>query len=134
MIAPWLLSAAILGGTSDAGAPALAVASVAFVYAAGVASLTMAATPLIGASAAGTLGLLAAWFGGLRPSVMVDLLGGWPYLMRPVVTMWNVLPLEWRAMRWTATAGHASVGDAALLVVWVPAGIALAAWATQRPA
>jgi hypothetical protein len=82
------------------------------------------AAPLIGEAAAGTLSVLLVWVGGITPSGVQQLLAGAPYLQRPAVLAWNVLPLGWRAER--ATAGGAT--DPLLLGAWVVVGLLVAAW------
>jgi hypothetical protein len=82
------------------------------------------AAPLLGEAAAGVLSVLLVWIGGITPSAVHQLLTGAPYLQRPAVLAWNVLPLGWRVER--ATAGGAA--DLVLLGAWVVAGILVAAW------
>lgn len=127
VIAPFLLMALVLVAAPRAGWPAaLTLGLVAIVYAAGLGALTLGLAPLMGASGAATAGLLAAWFGGLGPSAVAAALRGWPVLARPLVVLWNLLPLEWRALRWLE---QGRIGDGLLLLGWIAGGLLLAAWA-----
>ncbi len=126
--AVWI-GAIALGGTDDWLA-VLRLALVGWLYAAAVAAVSLALAPGIGASPAGALGLLGVWFGGLAPSAMAELLAPVPYLQRPVVLLWNALPLGWRAERWWEESGWL---DPTVLAVWVVVGVLLAALGAERP-
>jgi hypothetical protein len=101
------------------------------VYGTAITAAALAASPVLGASASGTLALLAVWFGGIPPSAMHDLFDGWIYLQRPIVLLWNTLPLGWRASRWFH---QGEFGDALLLGAWIVFGVALGAWGGMRAA
>jgi hypothetical protein len=90
-------------------------------------ALAAAVAPVIGEAAAGALCLLLVWLGGIAPSAVHQLLAGAPYLQRPAVLAWNVLPLGWRVER--AVAGGA--GDPLMLGAWLLAGLLIAAWVTE---
>jgi hypothetical protein len=130
-----LLAPFIWLGTMIASAPggdaagALRLAGAALLYAAALGALVLAMAPLVGATAAGSLGLAAAWLGGVGPSEMHVLLAGWSYAQRPLVLLWNTLPLAWRAERWYR---EGAANDLLALAVWVPLAFALAAWAVGR--
>lgn len=124
---PLVLAAVIVLGADVADAAR--VAAVTIVYIAALAALTAALTPIMGASGAGAVGLLAAWLGAVPPSGIAAALARWPFLGAPVVSLWNTLPLEWRAERWARDGG---VTDPAVLTLWVAAGILLAAWSAAR--
>jgi hypothetical protein len=127
LVLPVVGAAAVILGV-DAGDAAQSTA-VTLLYAVALAALTAALAPLAGATGAGTLGFLAAWLGSIPPSGIGGALARWPYLAVPAVTVWNLLPLEWRAARWLRAGG---VGDAALFAVWIAGGVALAAWTAAR--
>ncbi len=145
----WLPSAGRLMGAALLIAPAVGVASAALVgpassweaalqlgfvgwfYAMAIAAVTLAASPFLGASVSGALGLLAVWFGGIPPSAMYEIFGDWTYVQRPIVLLWNALPLGWRADRWLH---QAEIGDALLLGAWIVLGIVLGAWGAMRVA
>jgi hypothetical protein len=113
-----------------AGVPPTALAQsalVALLFLSAWMAVAAGAAPLIGEAAAGFLSVLLVWIGGITPSSVQQLLAGAPYLQRPVVLAWNVLPLGWRAER--ATAGGAT--DPLLLGAWVVAGILVAAWGSD---
>lgn len=93
------------------------------------AACSLALAPILGASPAAALGVLAVWLGGMPPSAVHELLRGAAVLQGPVVLLWNVLPLGWRAHRALAGSGM----DAAVLGTWVLLGIGIAAWAGGRP-
>jgi len=117
--------------TSGSGAwPALVRICVgAALYASALAALVMALPPLWGATAAGTLGLLLAVLGVVPPSGMAQLTESWPLVQRPVVLLWNSLPLGWRATHWMQYGGARHL---AILALWVGAGVALASWTVAR--
>jgi len=123
------LTSAALVGPAMGWEAALQLGFVGWVYATAMTAVTLAASPFLGASASGALGLLAVWFGGIPPSAMYELFGGWTYLQRPIVLMWNVLPLGWRANRWLH---QAAMEDALLLGGWIALGIVLGTWGAAR--
>lgn len=125
-----LASAALLGPASD-WRTALQLAFVGWTYATAIAAVTLAASPFLGASVSGALGLLAVWFGGIPPSAMAELFGHWSYVQRPIVLLWNALPLGWRASRWLH---RAELVDALVLGTWIVLGIVLGAWGAVRVA
>lgn len=98
-------------------------------YAAALGAVTLAVTPLTGASAGAALGFVAALAGAMPPSGIAVALERWPALATAGVTVWNALPLEWRARRWLHTGG---LGDPLLLVAWIVVGVLGAAWAVAR--
>jgi hypothetical protein len=98
-------------------------------YGAATAAVTAAAAPLVGSSASAAVGLTAAWVGALPPSGLATVLAGWPFVARPLVWLWNVLPLPWRAIRWFQKGG---AEDPILLTAWVAMGVLAAAWAVGR--
>jgi hypothetical protein len=130
----WLLIVPIIGLTAailaDGPVQAARVVVAASLFSAAVGAVTLALAPLLGASGSGALGLLAVWFGTIPPSGMLQMLSGWPYVQRPVVLLWNVLPLDWRALRWMRVGG---VEDPFVFVTSIAAGLALAAWAVAGP-
>lgn len=97
----------------------------------GIAMLGVVAalTPLVGASAGAALGFMAAWLGAIPPSAIHGLLDSARFIQRPLVALWNVLPLPWRAVRWLS---QGQAGDAALLIVWGALAAVLVAWSTNR--
>lgn len=102
------------------------VAWVAWVYSAAIGAVTLALSPAVGASGAASLGLAGVWLGGLPPSGIHQLLSGWDYVRRPVVWLWNVLPLDWRAIRWGSAGG---LEDPLVFAAWVVAGVLVSSWA-----
>jgi hypothetical protein len=98
-------------------------------YGTAVAAATAALTPTLGSSPAAVLGLVSAWLGVIPPSGLAGLLSSWPVLARPLVWLWNVLPLPWRAARWISRGDPA---DPALLAAWVAVGVAALAWSASR--
>ena len=99
------------------------------VYVTALAAGTAAITPLVGSSPAAVIGLASAWFGVIAPSALGTLLGGWPFVARPLVALWNVLPLPWRLMRWI---GNGTVADPGMLALWIVVGITVLAWSPGR--
>lgn len=83
--------------------------------------------PLIGEAAAGVLSIMLVWLGGTAPSGVHQLLASAPYLQRPAVVAWNLLPLGWRVER--AAAG--GVADPLVLGAWLCGGLLLAAWSVD---
>lgn len=131
----WLVAlAVILLGTvllSDGpgASAALRLAFAAALYAAALGAATLGVTPFVGATGAGSIGIMAAWFGPFPPSAVALLFDDLPYVQRPLVLLWNVLPLDWRASRWL----RAGTGeDVLLLLAWVVGGILLAAWGAAQ--
>lgn len=98
-------------------------------YAASAIGCTAALTPVIGASSAAAIGFLAAWAGTLPPSGVHALLEGIPALQGPLVLLWNVAPLPWRASGWFAQ-GRAS--DGGVLLAWCVLAVLAAAWTAER--
>lgn len=128
----------VLAGTAAAAAvlyaedvgAALTVLAVCLLFAAAVAALTAALTPLVGASSATALGVVPVWFGSASPESVGRLLAMWPHAVRPVVVLWNVLPLGWRALALLAEPHAAS---ALLLGAWLAVGLCGVAWCVERP-
>jgi hypothetical protein len=117
-------AAVLLGPHADATAVAR-LSAIAWIYATAVAALVQAASPFLGASASGAGALILVWTGGLPPSVWQDLLQGLPYLQRPLVIGWNVLPTAWRAHRaWTG----GTEADVAVFASWIVLSALVAAW------
>ena len=114
---------ALSGGTD--GRQIARVWVVTVVYSASVTSVMLMLTPALGSSAASAIGFLTAWMGTVPPSVIDSLLGRWPSVNSLAVTLWNSLPLNWRAARWV-TDGNWS--DLMILIGWLWAGIAGSAW------
>lgn len=124
---PTVLGAAVVLAPGARAAGHTVAAGV--LYAAAVAAPVMALAPLVGASGAAACGFLAVVMGSVPPSAVAASLAGWPAVAAPVVTLWNVLPLEWRAARWLRAGG---VHDPVVLAVWMVAGVLLAAWCVAR--
>ena len=117
-------AAVLLGPQADATAVAR-LSAIAWMYATTMAALVQAASPFLGASASGAAALILVWTGGLAPSVWHELLQGLPYLQRPLVIGWNVLPTAWRAHRgWTG----GMEADVAVFASWIVVGALVAAW------
>ncbi len=95
------------------------------VYTGAIASVVLAATPVTGSSVAAACGLLMAWLGGLRPSAIHFALESVPFVERPMVYLWNALPLNWRAARWIEDG---ATGDGFVLVAWLLLGVCAAGW------
>ncbi len=125
------LAAAVLIAPAKGWVPALELGFGAWVYATAAAATALAAAPVLGASASGGLAMLAVWFGGIPPSAMHELFSEWTYLQRPIVLLWNTLPLGWRASRWLVR-GEST--DALVLGCWILFGVMLAARGTARTA
>ena len=123
------VTAALLTSGSGAWPDLVRTCVGAALYVSALAALVMALTPLWGATAAGTLGLMLAVLGVVPPSEMAQLTVTWPLVQRPVVLMWNWLPLGWRAAHWMRYGG---VRHVAILALWVGAGVALASWTIAR--
>lgn len=129
----------VLGGTAavaavlyaeDVGAGFVALA-VSLCFAAAVGAVTAALTPLIGASSAAALGFVPVWFGSVAPDTVARLLVMWPHAVRPVVIVWNVLPLPWRALEFLRDPHPAPL---LLLAIWLAVGLVGVAWSVERPA
>lgn len=130
LILPLALGMAVLiAGPASGGASTARLALAAAATALALTGLTMALAPLSGATGAATVGLVLAWFGGVPPSGMAALFDAWPWVARPVVLIWNALPLGWRAARWLSRGGLA---DPLLAAGWIAGSIAIALWATGR--
>lgn len=115
------LAVLLLGRT---GADVVVAGASALVFACACIACGMALGTAVGESAAGAIGFMAVWIGSLPPSAMHELLGGVPYLQRPVVILWNTLPLAWRAR--AVLAG--SLPSHLLLLAWTALAVVLAAW------
>jgi len=98
-------------------------------YGTALAAVTAALTPLIGSSAAASVGLTSAWLGVVPPTALAALLGTWPPVARPLVWLWNVLPLPWRAIRWL---NQGTAQDPAMLAAWTVLGVLVVGWSVQR--
>jgi hypothetical protein len=98
----WALGLAVLGGLA-------------------LSALVLPLAPVLGASAAGAVGLILLLAGQLPPTTVWGLSARWPAVRAPLVLAWNVLPLPWRVEQGAA-------GDIALLALWIPLGVAAAAW------
>jgi hypothetical protein len=107
------------------------VTMVATLYVSALGALTVMLTPIVGSSGAATCGFVAAWLGGVPPSAIVSALATWSYGQRPVVWLWNSLPLMWRAERWL-TEGQ--IADGVVLAAWIVLGVTGAAWAVAASA
>lgn len=116
-------------GPSQGRGTEVPVLLVSCVYTGAVASTVAAATPVAGSSAAAALGLLLAWLGGLRPVDIYFALEPVPFVQRPIVFLWNVLPLNWRAVRWMEDG---VLADGLLLGGWLLAGVCVAGWAMPK--
>lgn len=103
------------------------VTLVAAAYVSALGAFTAALSPLVGASAAASCGFLAAWVGGVPPSTIAVGLHEWVYVQRPLVWIWNGLPLMWRARRWLAGE---QIVDMGMFLAWIVLGIVGAAWVT----
>jgi len=128
----------VLGGTAAAAAvlyaedvgAGFAGLIVSLCFAAAVAAVTAALTPVVGASGAAALGFLPVWFGSVSPDVVGRFLVVWPHAVRPVLFLWNVLPLPWRALDFLA-APH--LQPVLLLAAWLAVGLVGVAWSVERP-
>jgi hypothetical protein len=94
-------------------------------YSGAMVATAMAAAPVVGSSAAAGGGMLMAWLGGLRPSAIYLALEQVQFAQRPLVLLWNILPLNWRAVRWIQDGVSA---DGVVLAGWFLAGVCVAAW------
>lgn len=126
LLAPTVaVCAAVLLGPHADWTAVTRLSLIAWMYATATAALVQAASPFLGASAAGAAVLLLVWTSGVPPSVWQEVLQGLPYLQRPLVVGWNLLPTAWRAHRgWTGGYGS----DVAVLASWVVIGTLVAAW------
>lgn len=102
------------------------VTLVAAAYVGALGAFTAVLAPLMGASAAASCGFLAAWMGGVPPSTVAAALQEWVYVQRPLVWVWNLLPLMWRARRWLA---EGQMSDIVVFLAWIILGMVGAAWA-----
>jgi len=118
-----------LAGSGGNGDGAMRFGGVVWVASTACAAGTLALSPFLGASVSGALGLLAVWFGGIPPSAMHEVFGGWTVFQRPVVLLWNTLPLGWRATRWLQ---HGEAADGLMLGAWILAGIVIGGWGAAR--
>ncbi len=116
-------------GSATDWMPAVRLALVGWIYVAAIGAVSLMLGPMVGASAAASLTLVLVWLGGVPPSAMYRLLDAWPLVQRPVVWLWNILPLGWRAHR-LHVDGEAQ--DAVLLAGWIVIGVVVAAWAAVR--
>lgn len=123
-------TAALVGSGGDSDGP-IRFGGVVWVASTACAAGTLALSPFLGASVSGSLGLLAVWFGGIPPSAMHNLFSGWTVVQRPVVLLWNTLPLGWRATRWLQ---QGEAADGLMLGVWIVAGIVIGGWGAARAA
>lgn len=120
--------------SSLSGLCSLAIVAVA--YTAVTTTCVLGCTPMLGSSAAATFGLAATWLGGIPPSAVHVALAKWPVVQGPVVLLWNLLPLNWRAARLIVQPGYS---DFLVLLIWLLLGVGGAAWAigaahrAQRP-
>lgn len=120
-----VVCAAVLVGPQAEWIVVARLTAIAWLYATATAALVQAASPFLGASASGAGVLILVWTSGVPPSVWHELLQGVPFLQRPLVTGWNLLPTVWRALRgWTS--GQAP--DVAVLAGWVMIGALVSAW------
>ena len=125
LLAPTVaVTVAALSGRAPDWHVALAACAV-WVYATAVASVAMALAPMLGSSVSGAVALLGVWFGGIPPSGMYEAFSTWTYVQRPLVLMWNVLPLGWRAGRWIE---QGPVPDGFVIGSWILLGVGVAAW------
>lgn len=130
VIMPLGLAGAALLALPGAAAGAMPrLSAMLLLYGAASAAVTAACAPLMGSSVAATLGLLTAWAGVVPPSGLLALLSGWPIVARPLVSLWNVLPLPWRVVRWFERGGPE---DPALLGAWLVVAFLAAAWSVNR--
>ncbi len=88
-----------------------------------------ALTPGTGASAAAAIGFFAAWIGQTPPSGIQALTASVPAFQGPLVLLWNVLPLPWRANQWFVQ-GRAE--DAGVLLFWTTVALLAQAWSAER--
>ncbi len=116
----------VLGAPASSLSGLCTLAMAALAYTAVTTSCVLACTPLLGSSIAATLGLVATWLGSLPPSAVHVALAKWPVVQGPVVLLWNLLPLNWRAARLFAQPGYS---DSMVLLIWLLLGVGSAAWA-----
>jgi len=127
---PLAVAAAALLVLPGAGVEtAVRVSAAVILYGAALAAVTAALTPLLGSSVAASVGLMSAWLGAIPPTALAALLGAWPLVARPLVWLWNVLPLPWRAIRWLS---HGNAQDPVMLVVWGVLGALVVGWSAER--
>lgn len=131
VIAPIAGIAALTLGPHESGPGTIRLALIGTVYTAAMASVILACAPALGASAAAAVGLSAAWIGGLPPSAILNALDRWPLAQRPLGILWNLLPLNWRAVRWLQDG---LLADGFVLLSWIALGILAAAWITTASA
>ncbi|HWP36173.1 MAG TPA: hypothetical protein VNL18_01345 [Gemmatimonadales bacterium] len=117
----------VVPGIPSSAVPRLS--GILLLYGAVTAAFTAAWTPLVGSSVAAATGLITAWVGAVSPSGLLALLNAWPIVARPLVSLWNVLPLPWRAIRWFERGGPE---DIALLCAWLAVAFLGAAWSVNR--
>jgi len=122
-----LAEAAVLFGGSPARAAAVAASALLGAGALGAATMPLGA--VLGSSGAAGVGAVAALGGSIPPSAIATLLAPWPLVRTPVVLVWNVLPLPWRAQA-MLTGNAASHG--VWLCLWWAAGVLLAGWVAHR--
>jgi hypothetical protein len=116
----------VLGAPISALSGLCGLAIVTLVYTAVTTSCVLGCTPMLGSSAAATLGLAGTWFGAIPPSAVHVALAKWSVVQGPVVLLWNLLPLNWRAARLIARPGYS---DSVVLLGWLLLGVGGAAWA-----
>lgn len=130
LVGPIVVGTAILLVGPVAGWEEVArVVLVAWGYVGAVGTLALMLGPFVGGSGAASVTLLLVWLGGIPPSGMRALLEAWPHVQQPIVWLWNVLPLAWRASR---LHGGGEISDALLLAGWVVVALVVAAWAAAR--
>lgn len=88
-----------------------------------------ALTPGTGASTAAAIGFFSAWIGQVPPSEIRALTAGVPALQGPLVLLWNVLPLPWRANQWFIQ-GRAE--DLGVILFWSTLALLAQAWSAER--
>jgi hypothetical protein len=137
LVLPMVAIAVMTLGPRVGATESLSLGVVAFLFSATVVAGMLVVTPILGSSVGASVGFLAVWLGTAPPSVVDAALARWPVARGTAVLVWNVLPLNWRAVRWVR---EGTWSDLLHLAVWLAAGLAAAAWAvtaayrSQRPA
>ena len=125
VVLPVVAVAAFSLRSAEAGPVQLSI--IAAVYAAAIASAVLTLAPAAGGSASAVVGCVSVWVGVVPPAEVQAVLEKWPLLQRPLVLIWHLLPLQWRAGR---LLDSLSWIDALVLISWIVIGVVFAGWVT----
>jgi len=125
VVLPVIAIAAFFLRSAEAGPVQLSMTVALYTAAVAAGVLTMA--PAAGGSAAAAVGLVSVWVGVVPPVDVQAVLQKWPLLQRPLVLLWHLLPLQWRAGRLLDRFGWP---DALVLLSWIALGLAFTGWTT----